>query len=405
MSINLGIIGCGLISHRHAAGLSLLRNKNIRKINLQAVCSTTIEKAQKLAEEIGSFQGKKPKVYTNYETMLEKEPSLDAVDICTDHRSHHNIAVSCLEAGKHAIVEKPLGITMRACRLMNETAYRKNRILATAENLRRAALNRAIKWAIDQGMIGEPRFTIWQELTYDLGVVDGTPWRHDKFRAGGGWVLDVGSHIGDLLLYNLGDIDEVYAAVKSLEPVRYLDWPEKKKPIDCTVEDTSMAVFKFNNGVLGQWTWTKSAPGEGLLHRAIYGTRGSVDWQHGLDITAINGSYKHNVLELQKLTNMMLSNLSEESKEKFFPKGLGSEYKASFWGGDPSFAIELLDFAEAILNQGRPEVNGILGAKAMAVPMAIFESSWLGEPVKISDVENCKIENYQAEINEALGIE
>jgi predicted dehydrogenase len=401
--VNLAIIGCGLISHHHAAGLSLLRSRNIRKINVQAVCSTTIEKAQRLAEEIGSFQEKKPKVYTNYETMLEKEKGLDAVDICTDHRSHHNIAVSCLDAGKHAIVEKPLGITMRACRLMNEAANRNNRVLATAENLRRAALNRAIKWVIDQGMIGEPRFTVWQELTYDLSVVDGTPWRHDKFRAGGGWVLDVGSHLGDLLLYNLGEIDEVYAAVKSLEPVRYLDWPEKKKPVDCTVEDMSMAVFKFINGVLGQWTWTKSAPGEGLLHRAIYGTRGSVDWQHGLDVPAANGS-AYKVLELEKLTDMMLSNLSEESREKFFPKGLGSDYKATFWGSDPSFAIELLDFADAILNHGRPEVDGVLGAKAVAVPMAIFESSYIGKPVKVSEVENCTIENYQKEINEKLGI-
>jgi len=401
--INMAIIGCGLISHRHAAGLKMLYDKGVRKINVPAVCSRTAEKAQGLADEIGKFQGKRPNVYADYGAMLEKEPTLDSVDICTDHRSHHDIAVACLDAGKHAIVEKPLGITMRACRLMNEAAQKNNRILATAENLRRAALNRAIKWAIDEGMIGEPRFTVWQELTYDLGIVDGTPWRHDKFTAGGGWVLDVGSHLGDLLIYNLGEMDEVYATVKALELVRNLDWPGKAKPVDCTVEDTSMAIFKFRNGVLGQWNWTKSALGEGLLHRAIYGTKGSVDWQHGLDVAAADGS-GHKVVELAKLTDMMLSSLSEESREKFFPKGLGCQFKATFWGGDPSHAIELLDFADAVLEDKKPEVDGILGAKAMAVPMAIFESSFIGKPVKISDVEDCKVENYQKEINEKLGI-
>jgi len=401
--INMAIIGCGLISHRHAAGLKLLYDRGVRKISVPVVCSRTVEKAQGLAEEIGTFQGKMPKVYADYEVMLEKEPTLDSVDICTDHRSHHDIAVACLNAGKHAIVEKPLGITMRACRLMNEAAKRNHRVLATAENLRRAALNRAIKWTIDQGMIGEPRFTVWQELTYDLGIVDGTPWRHDKFTAGGGWVLDVGSHLGDLLIYNLGEVDEVYAAVKALELTRYLDWPVKEKPVDCTVEDTSMAIFKFKSGALGQWNWTKSAPGEGLLHRAIYGTKGSVDWQHGLDVTATDGS-GHKVVELVKLTDMMLRNLSEESREKFFPKGLGCQYKATFWGGDPSHAIELLDFADAILEDKKPEVDGVMGTKAMAVPMAIFESSFIDKPVKISDVEDCKVENYQKEINEKLGI-
>jgi hypothetical protein len=36
--------------------------------------------------------------------------------------------------------------------------------------------------------------------------------------------------------------------------------------------------------------------------------------------------------------------------------------------------------------------------------MAIFESSYIGKPVKVSEVENCTIENYQKEINEKLGI-
>ncbi len=401
--INLAIIGCGLISHKHAAGLQLLRKKNIRKINVLSVCSRTKEKAQTLSKEIGSFQEKKPIVYTDYETMLRMEPDLDAVDICTEHQNHHNIAISCIDAGKHVIVEKPLGITMRACKLMNEAANRNNRILATAENLRRTVLNRTIRWVINEGMIGDPKFTIWQELTYDLGVVDGTPWRHDKFYAGGGWVLDVGSHVGDLLIYNLGEIDEVYATVKTSEPIRYLDWPNREKSVNSTVEDFSISTFKFHSGVLGQWTWTKAAPGRGLLHRAIYGTLGSIDWQKGLD--ANSSDFKtHNVLGLEELSNMMLNSLSEEHKEKLFPNGIGSEYKATFWGGESSFAIELLDFAEAILNQGRPEVDGVLGAKAVAMPMAIYESSFIGKPVKVSEVENCKIENYQNEINEKLGI-
>ena len=61
-------------------------------------------------------------------------------------------------------------------------------------------------------------------------------------------------------------------------------------------------------------------------------------------------------------------------------------------------------FADAILYGNRPEVDGIEGFKAQAICMAVFESSCLNQPVSIRDIEDCKIENYQKEINDALGI-
>jgi UDP-N-acetyl-2-amino-2-deoxyglucuronate dehydrogenase len=401
--INMAIVGCGRISHMHVWGLRLLREKGIDCIEIKAVCDPVKERATTLAGEILSFQNETPKIYSDIEVLLQNEDQLDAVDICTHHSTHHRIATEFMDHGKHAIVEKPLGITMRACRLMNEAANRNKVILATAENLRRSILNRSIKWALDEKMIGEPKLLIWQEVSYDLGIVDGTPWRHDKLKAGGGWILDVGSHIGDLLRYNMGEIEEIYGVVKILEPIRYHDWPQQKMPIRSNVEDASVSILKFQNGVLGQWNWTKSAPTEPLSHRAIYGKWGSINWKDGLKIIDKNGSIRQ-TFTFRELTKIMMTRMSKEEQERFFPKGLGTKLRSSFWGDDASFATELLDFANAIIEQRKPEVDGASGAKAQAVPLAIFESSFIGEPVKVSDVENCRIENYQMEINETLGL-
>ena len=94
--------------------------------------------------------------------------------------------------------------------------------------------------------------------------------------------------------------------------------------------------------------------------------------------------------ELQKL---FMDSISDYEKEKLFPGGVTD-----------TIAIELKDFADAILYGNRPEVDGIGGFRDQAICMAVFESSCLNQPVAISDIENCSIEGYQKEINDALGV-
>ncbi|HPC77124.1 MAG TPA: hypothetical protein PK811_02200, partial [bacterium] len=60
-----------------------------------------------------------------------------------------------------------------------------------------------------------------------------------------------------------------------------------------------------------------------------------------------------------------------------------------------TIAIELKEFFDAILGTGEIETTGEFGLKDEAISMAVYESSWLNMPVKIKDVEECKVENYQ----------
>lgn len=66
--------------------------------------------------------------------------------------------------------------------------------------------------------------------------------------------------------------------------------------------------------------------------------------------------------------------------------------------------IELADFGHSVLLNEKPELDGIEGMKDLAICMGVYESSAIGTPVKLKDIETGSIEVYQKEINEALAI-
>lgn len=384
--VRIGLVGCGGMSGAHMNAYKALWEKNVRQFEIIAACDIEESRAKKRAEEAQAFQGgPPPSVYKELEAMLKNEKNLEAADICSLHRNHHTLAIPCLEAKKHVIIEKPLGITMRTCRLMIEAAQKNNCVFAVAENYRRSPAERATNWAIRKGMIGDIRMFFWQDAGEGLGKWS---WRNFKDQAGGGWVLDGGVHFTDLFRYHIGaEAEEIYAVTKQYEPYRYDEPKERKGGIKVTVEDASMAIIKFPKEVLVQWIWAGTAPGNGFNRRTLYGSEGCIDWGSGF------WNRKGENTDRQTLAQQFMQSLSDEEKDRLFPRGVTN-----------SEAVELDDFADAILKGTKVEVDGIDGMRSEAICMGVFESSWLGAPVKIKDIEDCKIEGYQKEINEDLGL-
>lgn len=382
--IRMATLGCGGISGAHMRGLKALWEKDIRIFDIVATCDIVEEKAIQRAKQAEEMQGTAPRVYTDVEDMLAKESGIDAVDICSVHRAHHSLAVPCLDAGKHVIIEKPLGITMRTCRLIVDAAERSGKVLAVAENYRRNPTNRAVHWAIRQGMIGKPRLFLWQDVGERLGTWG---WRDFKDQSGGGWVLDGGVHFTDLFRYLLGaEAQEVYALSKAYMSYRFQKPDTMEGRVDVTVEDTAFAIIKFEGDIIVQWTTCRAAPGKGFGGHVIHGSEGSID-------TGGNVSNREGTIDSKELQTMFMESISADEKEKLFPSGITD-----------TMAIELKDFADAIFTGGKPEVDGVEGLKDQAICMAVFESSALNRPVTISEIENCDIEVYQKEINDGLGL-
>jgi len=385
-SVKTALVGCGGIAGAHVKGLRELHKNSLDCMTITATCDVVEQRAEERAAELAEFQRVRPTVYTDLNRLLDKEGDVEAVNICSLHSEHHTLAVPSLEAGKHVLIEKPLGITVRAARKILGAATRTQQILAVAENYRRSPHERANHWAISSGRIGKPRTFFWQSASEGLGKWG---WRNFKHTAGGGWVLDGGVHYADLFRYHLGtQAREVYATTRQYEPYRY-DQPEERRGAwKVDVEDASFATIHFDDDVVVQWTWVGTAPGQGFNHRAIYGSEGCVDWETGLWTRDGQNVGRDDLIA--EFTN----SLTEEEREELFPGGT-----------ENTFAIEIVDFCQAVRGGTRPETDGLEGLRAQAICMAIFESAWYGQPVPLDDIERGEIEGYQAEINELLALE
>ena len=381
--LQMGLIGCRGIMGAHVNGLRQLWEKGYKSCVIPAVCDCDLSRAENIARSIEEWQGAKPRVYADFREMLEKEPEMQAVDLALVHRVHHTVAVPCLEAGKHVTIEKPLGLTMRACHAIINAAKQNNCVLQTAENYRRAPEERALNWAIKEGMIGELRMIYWVDVTERLWYWG---WRDDVDQAGGGWSMDGGVHFADLFRYHIGEVIDLYAVSKAYHPFRYGKPETMEDPIPATVEDSTFAVLNFQNGVTGQWNYTSAAPGYSFSERAVYGSKGSFKWGVGL-------KNRQQELSIQDLVRLYMEQLSDEDKQRLFPFGITD-----------TFATELYEFIEAVLHGTPVEIDGVEGMKDEAISLALYESSELNAPVEISKIENCEIENYQHRFNEQVGL-
>jgi len=376
--INIALVGCGGIMDSHVNGYRDLHNRGVTVFDIRAACDTIERNANEKADAVAAFQGTKPKVYAELEEMLRKE-NLDAVDVALPHNVHHTVACECLEGGLDVIIEKPLAITMRAAKLIMGKIERHGRTLAVAENYRRSRENRGIWWAIRKGLIGDLRMISWAAAGWGPRAWG---WREDKYVAGGSWVLDGGVHLSDLDRYHLGrEAIDVYAVQEAFDPV--------KDGVRVTVDDMTMAVIRFEGRIYVQWLWTRAAPGKSINNRTIYGSKGSLS---GDELTVQKeGSVE--VYSMDAIFNMMMKDLSADERERVFPKG-----------ATDTFATEFYDFYDSIVNGRRPEVDAAEGYRDMAIPTGFYESAVLKRPVSVKDVEDLKVEEYQGDINEKLGI-
>ena len=412
--IRLGMIGCGNMAASHMHGYRRLAKRGVDWFEVAAVCDPQIDNARQFAASLGELLPT-PTVYAGFEEMLDSE-SLHCIDTSTPHFLHHTIAVRSMEAGLDVMVEKPLGVTIKAARRMCDCAERTGRILSTAEQVRRWTGPRAVKWAIDAGHIGQPQAFF---IHASGGTTEHPPgsdephgshsWRQDKITGGGGPIFDGGVHTADLLLHLFGDLETVYATVD-----RFRRAPNRGpagEAIAPTVEDTSIAQLTFASGVVGTWT-SASTTGERFAHTVYYGSAGSIAAADGgYPVAPRLQRWNGDVIGAPELIRMFVESLDDDEKERLFPKAVMDDPVTAKRGsgyhneeGDYGVALECYDFLCAVRDRRPPEIDGWAGLKAQAVPEAFFESSHLGEAVRVEDVMSGAVDGYQAEINKRWGL-
>ena len=420
--LQLGQVGCGGMGLRHVYGLAELRRCGFDTFALAALCDRHRSSAEHVAGVAEAELGLRPRIYTDLQAMLEAERGLDAVNIVTDTRMHHVFALDAFDAGLHVAVEKPMGITVRACRRMIEAGRASGRVLSVSENYRRDPMNRLTNALLRGGVIGEPRLAINVATSGGRGVRQVVAWRHMKER--GGLILEYGVHTSDLTLYLMGGVQRVFAETHLWEKTRTMaetaqpmqgfydhrvkEDAEKSETIEATAEDTGLALVRFASGAIGQTTYSDAAPGEPSDTDIIYGSEGSLRLPGSragrpIQVTLTGG--RSPVSQEDLLAQAPDFRLDETTARMFGGRDRISSYDAAFEQPDRKLiAIELQDFADAITTSRRSEVTGEEGLDAVALSYSILESGHLIQPVSFDDVRSDRVNAYQQEINEAVGM-
>lgn len=401
---------------RHVYGLKELRENARITFDLSAVCDSDITSAKHVAAAARSLLGTPPRVYTDPIALLESESEIEAVDIATDTRSHHAIACHAFETGKHVIVEKPMAVTVRACRIMLDRSLKHKKRLAIAHNYRRDPLNRLVKALMESTIIGDPFMVIQTSIEGGRRIQHGIGWKYSKLH--GGFPIEMGVHYADLLLYFLGEVEEVYAQTSIFEMTRsresgrtglssFYEHRLSTQPeiVNPTSEDTVFALLRFSNGAFGQWTLSAVGHGHRYWSRLFFGRNGSVtapEDRSGQPITIKLDNQAQ--IRGADVAELVPTYEPDELTRRLFSVGV-AEYNMSLPEVDRKLiAIELHDFAESIVVGREPEVGGRQGLKATALAYAVCESGYLKKPVRVQDVEDDRVSEYQDEINTSLNL-
>ncbi|MBI2942001.1 MAG: Gfo/Idh/MocA family oxidoreductase [Chloroflexi bacterium] len=410
--IPLCVVGCGGMGQRHILGYKELEKSGISNVEVVAVCDVREENAQLGAREVERLFGRKPMIFTDLDQVIGNR-DVAAVDVVTDPSTHHAVAIPCLEAGKHALVEKPLGITIRACQAMIDAAKRGSVVLATAENLRRDIPNRLARSILDHGLLG-PVFVMFHNAFGGTDRIIITPWRHLKEKGAIG--LDMAVHYTDIVQYYLGEFDEIYGCGLIAEPIRrrapqpelqlesYLErFRRMPETVEATGEDSVIALYRMKSGAMVQFTYIPSGRGMNHFDRTVHGRMGTMvapgDRNGRPVIVRLPGQELKGKDILPLLPGFQLDEVTERL---FGPRAV--EYQLPFPAIDGGhLAIEMHDFAAAILAGRSPEVNGYHGMTAVAAIYGAYESARIGRSVKMAELLSGEIRGYQEEIDAALG--
>ena len=347
----------GKVGHLHAKAVG-----QIAGAELVAVCGRSAEKTEAFARPYGIA------AYTDIARMVQTE-RVDLCLVCTPHPAHREPTVAALDAGAHVLVEKPLAASLTDCDAMLEAARRNGRHLGVISQRRFYESSLRIRAAIDAGKIGTPALGMVIMLGWrDEAYYRSDPWRGKWDEEGGGVLVNQAPHQLDLLLWYMGEVEEVYG-----------QWRNVNHPY-IEVEDTAVAILKFKNGGMGNIVVSNSQqPGlYGKVH--IHGRNGA-----SVGVQTDGGSMF--VAGRSSITEPPYNDTWTVPGETDMLDVWKAEELALFNRIDATthyFAVQIGEFADAIRQNRPPMVTGADGRRVVELFTAIYESTRTGLPVRLS---------------------
>ena len=225
-TLKWAIVGCSDITNKAAAPAMVADAHS----SIVAFYSHDLQRAEQMRRTFGAATA-----YDDLPAMLA-DPRIEAVYVGSPPHRHAAEASAALEAGKHVLCEKPMALSIEDCRRMNAAARAGDVHLAIAYYRRFWPKARKMKALISRGAIGRPvSARIRVGRYYNPDPDDIQAWRVRVDQAGGGALLDVGSHRLDVMCWLLGMPQRAAGAMATLS-------------MDYEVPDTETLICVFDSG-------------------------------------------------------------------------------------------------------------------------------------------------------------
>jgi len=347
--LKVGVLGCGPIAQAaHFESVTKARNAD-----LYAICDV----ADDLVERMACTHGPE-KTFHDYDEMLA-DPGLEAVIIATSDAFHVPAALAALEAGKHVLCEKPLGVSVEEVEALKEAVRRSGLVLQVGHMKRFDAGLQSAKAFIDTDMGEALALKAWYcDSTHRYAVTDAVqplivtsarakrPASNLKADLGRYYLLAHGSHLLDTARYLGAEIVEVSARLR------------ERFGAYCWFIDVV-----FASGALGHLDLTVAV---------------RMDWHEGFQVYGEHGSV------VARMYNPWIFKTSEV--EVFHD---ATETTTRVLGADGHFYRRQVEgFADVILHgvpmAGADIDDGVASVRGMS---AIAQSVRTGKPVRLADVE------------------
>ena len=193
--MNYAIIGCGLIGKKRLAGLPA-------GSKLVVACDTNLARAEELVK-----LAQTGRAIADFKQTVA-DPQVEAVIVATINSELAPISAAAIRAGKHVIVEKPAGISVRQIDELISLAEKHGVCVRVGFNHRYHPAFRKAREIFESGVMGEMMFV---RARYGHGGRVGydQEWRADPKLSGGGELIDQGIHLIDLAGWFLGEFKNV----------------------------------------------------------------------------------------------------------------------------------------------------------------------------------------------------
>lgn len=352
---NISIAGCSKAAHLHAKAIEAIPNAK-----LKGVWNRTYSKSEDFANLY------KTKAYPDITSMV-RECNSDLVIVCTAHPYHRQPAAEAALAGANILIEKPLASSLDDCDKIISACTDGNVKLGVISQRRWYEPAIRVKQAIESGKIGKPVLAVVTMLGWrDKAYYDSDPWRGTWKDEGGGVLVNQSPHQLDLLLWYMGEIDEVYGL-----------WRNLNHPF-IEVDDTAIAIVKFKSGAIGNILVSNSQK-PGLYGKVqIHGANGaSVGVQTDGGAMFIAG--RTGVAEPP--VNDLWTIPGEENLLKDWIK----DDTEIFNNCDPTvryFQYQIEDYLHNLETGSEPSVTGADGRRTVELFTAIYRSTRDNQPVK-----------------------